>query len=113
MRRVRNLQNLHDYYNETYFGWKLLKLPILIKRNSTKDGWYNYSSHKNGTPIRGALPRGSITICEGADMEPTLVHEMVHQYQAEVLRYEPDHDAIFKSICRHIEKMEVGLGQTR
>ncbi len=42
-----------------------------------------------------------------ADEEPngTLIHEMIHQYQVEVLGRDANHDAIFCSIARKCERM--------
>lgn len=34
----------------------------------------------------------------------TLLHEMVHQYQYEVLKQPPDHDDTFRSYCKWIER---------
>jgi hypothetical protein len=106
MRRILELHRLHDYYNEKYFGGKLLHLTILLKKSKTKDGYYSYRAHSDWRPIRSELERAFIAICEGCDVEPTLAHEMVHQYQCEVLDCAPHHDAVFKSICRGIERQE-------
>jgi hypothetical protein len=110
MNRILELHDLHDYYNEKYFGNKLLKITILIKKSSSSDGYYEYRARKDWRPMRRELHRASITICEGCEFEGTLAHEMVHQYQTEILNVPPHHDHTFKSICRHIERREdIGL----
>ena len=114
MRRVRELWALHDEYNARYFGGKLFSINILIKRNRTKDGWYDYAGRGDWKPIRERLHKATITISEGCWKEDTveaaLLHEMVHQYQCEVLDVAPDHDNLFKSFCRSIERREnVGI----
>jgi glucosamine 6-phosphate synthetase-like amidotransferase/phosphosugar isomerase protein len=38
MRRILELHRLHDYYNEKYFGGKLLHLTILLKKNQSLNG---------------------------------------------------------------------------
>lgn len=42
--------------------------------------------------------------CGGDDEVATMAHECIHQYQVEVLDMPAEHDAIFKSIARHMEK---------
>lgn len=44
-----------------------------------------------------------------AAMLAALLHEMVHQYQVEVLHMEADHGGVFKAYCRHIERRTNGL----
>jgi hypothetical protein len=106
--RVHQLYDLFDTYNAEYFGGRLLTLTLLIKNNKRKDGWFEYAAHKDWTPIVKAKHRSHIVICDGCweegTVEGTLLHEMVHQYQAEVLQAAPHHDAVFKSICRRIER---------
>jgi hypothetical protein len=37
-------------------------------------------------------------------MVGTLLHEMVHQYQLQVLKMAPDHGPIFRTMCKWIER---------
>jgi hypothetical protein len=106
--RIDDLHMLWDEFNEAEFGGKLTNITLLIKRNTTKDGWYEYKAHKNWKPIRDQLWKASITICHGCwdedTVEGTLLHEMVHQYQCEVLDRAPHHDAIFTQMAKRLER---------
>jgi hypothetical protein len=110
--RIGWLQAKHDEYNAAEFGGKLNHITLLIKRQSTKDGWYEYKGRKRGGdpwyPDRKALWKASICIAEGCfeedSVEGTLLHEMIHQYQCEVLDRPPSHDAIFCSMARRLER---------
>ena len=113
--RIGVLEQLHDQFNEADFGGKLMRIGFSIKRQSTKNGWYEFVTEKrNGPhwdawyPRRDRLHRARIVMAEGCweedIVEATLLHEMVHQYQAEVLDMPPHHNKIFKSISRHLER---------
>jgi hypothetical protein len=108
MTRIDGLRELFDTYNEDDFKNKLQQITLLIKRNSTKDGFYQYRAHKDWSPIRHELHRASITIAEGCwvedTVEGTLLHEMIHQYQCEVLNKPPDHKATFTRWANKLEK---------
>jgi len=104
--RIDDLCNLHDEYNEAEFDGKLRSITLLIKRQATKDGWYEYKAHKDWTPIRDQLWKASIVLSEGCweedSVEGTLLHEMIHQYQCEVLNRAPHHDAVFTQMARRL-----------
>jgi len=109
--RIDDLIAMHDEFNAADFSNKLMSITILIKRNQSKDGWYEYRTGRGQggwKPIPGELSRADIVITEGCwdedSVEETLLHEMIHQYQAEVLHLATHHDAIFKSIARKLEK---------
>jgi hypothetical protein len=109
--RIDYLHQLHDEFNKNDFGNKLMKITILIKKNMNKDGWYEYRTEKrNGdswSPAVRELHRACIVLSEGCweedSVEGTLLHEMIHQYQAEVLNRATSHDAIFSSMARKLE----------
>lgn len=106
--RIQYLYDLFDEFNEEEFGNKLQPITLLIKRNSTKDGYYEYRAHRNWKPIRNELKRASITIASGCwdedSVEGTLLHEMIHQYQCEILDSAPDHNRFFNAWARKLEK---------
>ena len=93
-----------------------MTIRMLIKRNTTTDGWYEYQTEsrikgKRGSlwlPKRDRLHNAHININQGCwkegTVEGTMLHEMVHQYQAEVLDLPTSHDAIFCSIARRLER---------
>jgi len=113
VKQIEHLRELHHEYNRDYFSGTLLTIPILIKRNRNKDGYYIYRAHRNDTPIVRELGRACIVISEDhyrpgpPDWEGiygTLLHEMIHQYQAEVLNEDPDHNDIFNEMADTIER---------
>ena len=109
-KKIKELRYLHDIFNELYFGNKLLSITLLAKRNEHKDGAYEYRAHIDWTPIRHELSRASIFVADGCwdegTVEDTMLHEMIHQYQAEVMNIAPHHDATFRSWCRKLELEE-------
>ena len=108
--RIGYLSELYDKYNEEEFGGKLTPVTLLIQRNERAHGWHDYKAHgnKDDAPIRSELKRATIVISEMAfdedEVEGTLLHEMIHHYQAVVLNRQTNHDAIFCSIARRLER---------
>ena len=109
--RIGVLQELFDEFNEDDFDGKLMQIRLLIKRNTHKDGWYLYKAHtRNGDPwmpLRADLHRSSISISDDCWKEETvrgtLLHEMIHQYQCEILDEAPHHDALFNEFALRME----------
>jgi hypothetical protein len=105
MHRIYHLYYLHDWWNKALFDNQLLHLTILCKRSNFKDGYYSYKAHKDWTPIRNDLDNAFIMIADGCeDPEGTLVHEMIHQWQCEVLNEAPHHNDRFKEMARTVEE---------
>lgn len=108
MNRVHELEQLFDEFNKADFGNKLNRITLLVQRNSTRDGWYEYKAHKDWTPIKERLHKAAIMVAEGCwdedNVEGTLLHEMIHQYQCEVLGVAPHHDKWFNSFARKMER---------
>jgi len=111
--KLRELYTLFDKLNAEFFNNKLLKVRILLeKRAKTYDGLY-CCHYMHGLPDPKRLDEATITIhkdCWGGCGNPntvlgTLLHEMIHQYQAEVLKRKCNHDAIFVSIAKRGERM--------
>lgn len=91
-------------YNDKFFSGKLTE-PVIKVNDRALSYWgsfaYSWSRHSGkGTPGR----RRAITI-HGDAHEGDFLHEMIHQYQFEVLEREPSHDAIFNSIARKCERL--------
>ena len=112
--RLDWLYELWNEFNEEIFGGQLTPIRILIKKNRTKDGWYEYTTEKRDGPQwdawfprRDMLHKASITISEGCfeedTVEGTLIHEMMHQWQAEIDDSPTHHDAQFRSWARALE----------
>jgi len=113
--RIGYLEQLHAQYNRDEFSGKLNTITLLIKKSKTKDGWYEYVTEKRDGSIQDAwyprrdmLPKANIVITEGCwdedIVEGTMLHEMLHQYQTEVLDRRTSHDAIFTSMARRLER---------
>ena len=108
MKRIYELRNNWHEINDAVFGGGLTPITLLCKRNQTRDGWYEYRAHADWTPIRHELWRASIVVCDGCWPEGTvlgtLAHEMIHQYQCEVLNVAPHHDEQFQRLASALEK---------
>ncbi len=106
--RIGYLRELFNEINEDNFGGKLHNITLLIKRNRSKDGWYMYRARRDWAPIIHEGKRASITICEDCwpegTVDGTLIHEMIHQYQCEVMHQIPHHNRLFKSWARKLER---------
>lgn len=105
--RIGELRYLHHLYNMEDFNGKLSTPRFLLSRTRNRDGYYEYRGHHDWTPIRSELKRASITISKGCweegSVEGTLLHEMVHQYQAEILDVAPHHDTDFLNMVKILE----------
>lgn len=106
--RINYLYRLHDDYNKEAFEGKLLPIRLLLKRAMRKDGWYEYDAHQDWTPIKNKLHKAVICISDGCfeedTVEGTLLHEMIHQWQCEVLGEPPHHNETFKEKARLLEE---------
>lgn len=105
MRKPEYLKLLWDEFNESEFGGKLHYLPLLCKRFSqdSKHGqivWVNRNGHHKALSLEI-----SDDIFSDEDLlQGTVLHEMIHVYQCQVLNRKPNHDAIFCSIARKLER---------
>lgn len=106
--RIGYLEQLHDYYNAEDFDNQLMQITLLVKKNRHKDGIYEYAGRKDFSPIRERLHKASIMISRGCwdedSIEGSLLHEMIHQYQTEVLDVPPHHDDWFNTRAEELEK---------
>jgi hypothetical protein len=113
--RIGYLEQLHAQYNADEFNGKLMTITLLIKNSRTKDGWYEYTTEKREGSIQDAwyprrdrLHNANIVITAGCwkedSVESTMLHEMLHQYQTEVMDRPTSHDAIFCSMARRLER---------
>ena len=102
------MHELFEEYNRDIFHGKL-SVPIIRvdRRYKRVDGLFQYSwsEKKKKLIVERSM---KITIAgHVVDDHPngTLIHEMIHQYQVEVLGREANHDAIFTSIARRCERL--------
>lgn len=99
--RIETLEYWWDYYNETEFSGKLKPVRLGLTRSRHTDGYFE---HYPGTR-RQSYIRLAARCFEDEDLlHGTLLHEMVHQYQYEVLKRPCNHDAVFCSIARRLER---------
>ncbi|MBX6331537.1 MAG: SprT-like domain-containing protein [Gemmatimonadaceae bacterium] len=100
---VRELMYWHAEYNARYFNGMLSTVPIRISRRMrSRLGQYTAAS-PYGEPAEIAISRAHIRRHGWAEALHTLLHEMVHQWQAES-GYEIDHGAAFRA-----KAIEVGI----
>ncbi len=80
---LQRLGALHRQLNEQHFGGTLGELPIrLSSRMHTRLGELAVDL-KTGRPIEIAISRRHLARHHWAEVEQTLLHEMVHQWQGE------------------------------
>lgn len=107
MGRTRRLWELWFHFNLTYFGGKLVPpTAIRITRARKYDGTLYYRGNDRKTHFHLAkqnkiLVAGRLSI---EQQSATLLHEMVHQYQVQILKIEPDHGLMFRCYCSWIER---------
>lgn len=107
--RIGWLQQLHEEYNREQFSGRLVTPRLLIKRTNSPDGYYEYRADRHWKALRppqkAAIVIGEHCFDEEGLVEGTLLHEMIHQYQVEVMKRKPSHDAVFNSIARKFERI--------
>ncbi|HEX6534505.1 MAG TPA: SprT-like domain-containing protein [Gemmatimonadaceae bacterium] len=100
---VQELAEWHRQYNRRYFGGALDEITIRVSgRMKTRLGQYTAAS-PYGEPAEIAISRAHIRRHGWAEALHTLLHEMVHQWQAEH-GHEIDHGATFRA-----KAIEVGI----
>ena len=100
--RLREVWDQWHHFNRTFFGGKLSP-PRVIRITSAQkyQGYISYLPEKLDTPVAIFLS----THQSRHSMTGTLLHEMVHQYQREVLRQHfLEHDALFRCFAAYIER---------
>ncbi|MGZ8397842.1 MAG: SprT-like domain-containing protein [Gemmatimonadales bacterium] len=96
---LHRLESLHRQLNAQHFGGALTEIPIrLSARMRTRLGELAVEI-RSGQPINIAISRRHIARHAWSEVEHTLLHEMVHQWQAETgLRI--DHGRTFRQKAR-------------
>ena len=110
-KRIQHLYDMHEYFNQKHFGGKLQQpMSILLKRANKYDGKIRYFE-KGGT--ESVYRTGEIEIIisdrvyeqDWSLLYATLLHEMIHQYQIQILKNNAPHDAFFNSFARYLERV--------
>jgi hypothetical protein len=98
---LHRLQQLHERFNEVHFGGTLGALPLRISgRMRTRLGEVSVDV-RTGRPIEIAISRRHLARHPWSEVEHTILHEMVHQWQAESgLRV--DHGPTFRDKARMV-----------
>ncbi|HEY9448460.1 MAG TPA: SprT-like domain-containing protein [Gemmatimonadaceae bacterium] len=100
---LRELAKVHHLYNRRYFGADLAEIGIRISgRMRSRLGQYTAAS-PYGEPAEIAISRAHIRKHGWEEVLHTLLHEMVHQWQAES-GFEIDHGSTFRA-----KAIEVGI----
>lgn len=101
VRLLHRLEALHRELNNRHFGGLLPEIPIrLSSRMQRRLGELAVDS-KTGKAAEIALSRRHIDRHPWAEVEHTMLHEMVHQWQAET-GLPVDHGALFRSKAREV-----------
>ena len=101
---------LYEEINAEFFEGRLTPIRLLLEtRAKWWLGMYTYSANQRGIIHPERTGRATIHLHAECWREPNtvlgvLVHEMIHQYQAEVLGIDAEHCPIFKSIARQAKK---------
>jgi len=101
MSRIRTLAAWHEEYNELEFSGRLGTPKFGITRSQHTDGYYEHYTHNR---YKSKIAISKRCFDDEDHLCGTMLHEMVHQYQHEILRRTCNHDAIFTSIARRLER---------
>jgi hypothetical protein len=98
---LHRLSQAHEWLNAEHFGGALGSLPIrLSSRMRTRLGELSVDV-RTGSPMEIAVSRRHIARHPWAEVEHTLLHEMVHQWQAET-GLPVDHGPAFRRKAREV-----------
>lgn len=100
--RVDTLKAWHDEFNELHFNGKLKSVGMGFTRSRCTDGYFE---HYPGTNRKSYIRIAERLWSDEDNLKGTILHEMIHQYQYEVLKRKTSHDAIFTSIARKFERL--------
>jgi hypothetical protein len=101
VRLLHRLEALHDQLNIQHFGGALGEIPIRISSRMKRRLGELAVDLKTGRPSEIAVSRRHIVRHPWAEVEHTLLHEMVHQWQAEA-GLPVDHGPGFRSKAREL-----------
>ena len=99
--RIETLGALHEEFNEAEFSGKLGTPRFGLTRSRNTDGYYEHFT--NGR-MKSSIVISKYCFEDDDLLRGTMLHEMIHQYQHEILKRTCNHDAIFCSIARRLER---------
>ena len=98
---LHRLETLHHQLNQKHFGGTLGEMPIRLSGRMRRRLGELSVDIRTGRPLELSLSRQHIARHSWAEVEHTLLHEMVHQWQAETgLRI--DHGRTFRQKAREV-----------
>jgi hypothetical protein len=98
---VHRLSQAFDRFNREHFAGKLSAVPIRLSgRMRSRLGELSVDI-RTGQPIEIAISRRHIARHRWSEVEQTLLHEMVHQWQAET-GLPVDHGPLFREKARQV-----------
>lgn len=95
------LQQTHQSLNQRWFDGKLQEIPIRLSARMKTSLGHLCLDARNTSPIAIAMSRRHLRRHSWAEVEHTLLHEMVHQWQAETGR-KVDHGREFRAKAREV-----------
>ena len=100
--KISTLAAWHEHFNTEDFAGKLSTPHFRVTRSRYTDGYFEYFTHK----ARPTSLVGAKRCFEDEDhLRSTMLHEMLHQYQVEVLgSSDAPHDSWFRSCARALER---------
>ena len=108
---IQRLRDAHAQLNAERFGGELGELPIRLSGRMRRRLGHVMLSRETGAAIEIAMNRRHVQRDPWGQVEDTLLHEMVHQWQAETGR-RVDHGAEFKekmSTVKSLGSLVAGL----
>jgi hypothetical protein len=98
---LHRLESLHRQLNAHHFGGALAEIPIRLSgRMRTRLGELSVEI-RSGQPISITISRRHVARHGWSEVEHTLLHEMVHQWQAET-GLQIDHGRTFRRMAREV-----------
>ncbi len=101
LRLLHRLEDLHRELNQRHFGGALPEIPIRISNRMKRRLGELSVDAKTGRAAEIALSRRHLDRHPWAEVEHTMLHEMVHQWQAEA-GLPVDHGSQFRSKAREV-----------
>ena len=98
---IRELEGLHNRLSEEHFDGTLSRIPFRVSRRMRRRLGDLSLDPKTDKPIEISISHRHIKVDGWDEVEQTLLHEMVHQWQAETGR-PVDHGAEFRRKARAV-----------
>ena len=102
--RQPNVDILHywwEFFNDEEFNGKLREVGLGFTKSRATHGYFE---HYPGTNRKSYIRIARTCLEDEELLKGTILHEMIHQYQFEVLERKCNHDAVFTSIARRLER---------